>query len=244
MTLLVTICAGSHAAHAQFGPARIVVAEAVEQEVSSGETFIGTVRPLKRAVIGSAVDGRVVEFPVNVGERVEEGQALAQLLTETISLEVAAAEAELALRTEELAELQNGSLPEEIEQARARKEAAAANKQYLMQRRERMEKLRQGNAASEDVLQEAVSLSLSAEEGFLEAKAAWDLAVRGPRDEKIAQARSRVALQQAVVDRLQDQLKKHTVITRFTGYVRPSTRKSAPGSAAATRWPRLSPSIR
>jgi len=204
---------------AQFGPASVVVAEVVEEPVEQGEVFVGTVRPLKRSVIGSAVDGRVVEFPVNVGDRVEEGQPLAKLLTETISLEKAAAEAELELRKEELKELENGSLPEEIEQARARKEAASANKDYLAQRRNRMEKLRQGNAASEDVHQEAVSASLAADENFQAAKAAWELAVRGPRDEKIAQARSRVALQQAVVDRLADQLQKHTVITRFTGYV-------------------------
>src|SRR5690606_8822162 len=141
-------------------------------------------RPLKRSVIGSAVDGRVVEFPINVGDRVEAGQTLAQLLTETIKLEVAAAEAELELRQEELEELENGSLPEEIEQARARKEAASANKEYLEQRRTRIEKLRQSNAASEDVVQETVSQSLAADEAYLEAKAAWDLAVRGPRTEK------------------------------------------------------------
>ena len=213
------VCGGSESAFAQRGPAPVVVAEAVRKQVSSGEPFVGTVRPLKRSVIGSAVDGRVVDFPINVGDRVEAHQTLAQLLTETIGLEVTAAEAELTLRKEELAELENGSLPEEIEQARARKEAAAANKDFLEQRRGRMEKLRQGNAASEDRLQEAVSQSLSADEAFLEAKAAWELAVRGPRKEKIAQARSRLALQQAVVDKLRDQLKKHTVITRFTGYV-------------------------
>jgi len=206
-------------ARAQFGPAPVVVAKVVEEPVSQGEVFVGTVRPLKRSVIGSAVDGRVIDFGVNVGDRVEEGQALAQLLTETISLEKAAAEAELELRKEELKELENGSLPEEIEQARARKEAASANKDYLGQRRQRMENLRKGNAASEDVLQEAVSASMAAEENFQAAKAAWELAVRGPREEKIAQARSRVVLQQAVVDRLADQLQKHTVITRFTGYV-------------------------
>jgi RND family efflux transporter MFP subunit len=213
------LCAGGVTARAQPSPAPVVVAEVSRQQVSAGEPFVGTVRPLKRSVIGSAVDGRVVEFPINVGDRVEANQKLAQLLTETISLEVDAAAAELELRTEELAELENGSLPEEIEQARARKEAALANQDYLTKRRMRIEKLREGNAASADVLQEAVSQSLAADEAYLEAKAAWDLVVRGPRDEKIAQARSRVTLQQAVLDRLQDQLQKHTVITRFTGYV-------------------------
>lgn len=204
---------------AQFGPSPVVVAEAVEQEVSSGETFVGTVRPLKTATIGSAVDGRVVDFPISVGDRVSEGETLAQLLTETIELEVAAAEAELELRQQELTELTNGSLPEEIEQARARMEALAATKEYLTSKRARMERLREGNAASEDVLQESISASLAADEAYLEAKAAWDLAVQGPRAEKIAQAQARVTLQQAMVDKLRDQLNKHTIITRFNGYV-------------------------
>lgn len=204
---------------AQFGPAPVVVAKALEQEVSAGETFVGTVRPLMRATIGSAVDGRVIEFPIGVGDRVAAGETLAQLLTDTISLEVAAAEAELQLRKDELAELKNGSRPEEIEQARARMEAAAATKEYLAAKRARMERLREGNAASEDVLQESVSASVAADEAYLEAKAAWELAVQGPRAEKIAQAEARVTLQQAVADRLRDQLAKHTVITRFDGYV-------------------------
>jgi RND family efflux transporter MFP subunit len=172
-----------------------------------------------RATIGSAVDGRVVEFPIDVGDRVEEGQKLAQLLTDTITLEKQSAAAELELRKQELLELQHGSRPEEIEQTRARMQATEAAKGYLAKKRARLERLFQSNASSEDLLQEAVSQSLAADETFLESKAAWELAVAGPRAEKISQAKARVDLQQAVVDRLQDQLDKHTVISRFTGYV-------------------------
>jgi len=180
---------------------------------------VATVRPLKRVTVGSAVDGRVTEYPIEAGQRVEAGGTLAQLLTDTISLEVQAAEAELTLRNQELAELTNGSRPEEIEQARARMEVAAASREYQAKRRARVEKLFADNAISEDRLQEAVSQSLAADETYLDAKAAWDLAVVGPRDEKKAQAQARRDLQQAVVDRLKDQRTKHTIITRFNGYV-------------------------
>ena len=37
--------------------------------------------------------------------------------------------------------------------------------------------------------------------------------------EKIAQAQARLMVQQAMVDRLKDQIKKHTIIARFDGYV-------------------------
>ena len=174
----------------------------------------------QRAIIGSAIDGRVVEFPVNEGDRVEAGQKLAQLLTDTISLELAAAKAELKLRQEELEELKNGSRPEEIEQARAQMEAAGVEVRLGERRLERIQRLyRQGNAATEDQLDEAQAAADNARALFQERTAAYQLALAGPRKERILQAESRVAIQEAVVQRLEDQIAKHTVIARFPGYV-------------------------
>jgi RND family efflux transporter MFP subunit len=201
-------------------PSLVAVSPAIEREVTAGQTFVGTVMPLRRAIVGSAVDGRVVEYPLDEGDRVERGQMLAQLLTDTIQLEVAAAEAELELRRQALAELENGTRPEEIEQAKARLVSAQARWQYAHARRTRAENLfRQGQAMSEEERDEMIALSVEAEQAYLEAKAAYALAVEGPRKEQIAQARAQVAVQQATVDRLKDQLAKHTVISRFDGYV-------------------------
>ena len=68
-------------------------------------------------------------------------------------------------------------------------------------------------------VEEAVSSGIEAEQAYREAKAAYELAVTGPRKEKIAQARAQVAMQAATVERLKDQLTKHTIISRFDGYV-------------------------
>jgi len=213
------LAAGS--ASAQGPPAALVaVTPAIEREVVSGQMFVGTVMPLRMATIGSAVDGRVVEYPLDEGDRVERGQMLAQLLTETIQLELAAAEAELELRRQALAELENGTRPEEIEQAKARMTAAQARWQYAEARRKRAENLfRQGQAMSEEERDEMIALAVEAEQAYLDVKAAYQLAVEGPRKEQIAQARAQVAFQQATVDRLKDMLTKHTVISRFAGYV-------------------------
>ncbi len=214
---------------AQFdGPALVEVAPVQQQAVAAGQEFVGTVFPTKTAVIGSAVDGRVIEFPVNEGDRVEAGQTLAQLLTETIALELRAAEAELQLRQEEWNELKNGSRLEEIEQARARMEAARAAQVYLTARRTRTEKLfgdSEGNprlnprVTSEESLQEAVSASVRADELLKEAEAAYALVKAGPRQEKKTEAEAQVAMQAAQVDKLKDQIKKHTIVSRFAGYV-------------------------
>jgi HlyD family secretion protein len=43
--------------------------------------------------------------------------------------------------------------------------------------------------------------------------------VIGPRKEQIAQARAQVGMQEATAERLKDQLSKHTIVSRFDGYV-------------------------
>jgi len=202
-------------------PAKLVaVAPVVQREVASGQTFVGTVMPLRRAIVGSAVDGRVIEFPLNEGDRIDAGQTLAQLLTETIQLELEAAQADLELRKQQLAELENGTRPEEIEQAKARMTAAHARGQYARARRVRAESLyNQRQAMSEEERDEMIALAVEAEQAYLDAKAAYQLAVQGPRKEQIAQARAQVAVQQATVNQLKDQLTKHTIVARFPGYV-------------------------
>ncbi len=212
---------GSRAAQAQ--PARlapVAVAAVIEREVATGQSFVGTVEPVRKSIVGSAVGGRVIEFPVNEGDRVEAGQTLAQLLTETVELELAVAQAELELRKQELAELENGSRAEEKEQAIARMKAAEASIQYLRARRRRAQELfQQGRTVTREELEEQVAASDRAEHNYLEAKATHELVMNGPRAEKIAQARARVAMQQATVDRLTSQVRKHTMISRFAGYV-------------------------
>jgi RND family efflux transporter MFP subunit len=91
---------------------------------------------------------------------------------------------------------------------------------YLLSRRNRTEKLFQNNSAvSQQNRDEAVSAAIAAEQDFAEAKAAHELAVQGVRKEQIAQARAQVRMQQALVDQLADRIKKHTLISRFDGYV-------------------------
>jgi RND family efflux transporter MFP subunit len=98
--------------------------------------------------------------------------------------------------------------------------SAEARKTYMKARWDRWQKLYETNRAiSEEELDEAVSSGIEAEQAYLEAKAAYDLAVAGPRKEQIAQARALAAVQEATVERLKDQLTKHTIISRFDGYV-------------------------
>ena len=118
-------------ASAQFGPAKVSVTEVIERsDIASGRAFVGTVEARRHSMVGSAVSGRVVEFLVNDGDRVEKGQPLAKLLTRNLQIQIAAATAESELRKQELLELKNGSREEEIRQAEARMKAAEATARY------------------------------------------------------------------------------------------------------------------
>lgn len=204
---------------AQRGPGVVELLPIAEREVLPTQAVLGTVRPTRRAVIGSAVDGRVTEFLVREGDRVEADAPLARLLTATIELERDAAQAELELRQHELEELQHGSRPEEIDQAEARLEASRVAAQFLERDTERLIQLGNNSAISPSEIENSNSRRLEALQRTIEAEAAYKLAVEGPRLEKIKQAEARVAMQQAIVDRLEDQIAKHTMYSRFAGYV-------------------------
>lgn len=205
--------------HAQ-PPALVNVAPVVErQNAIGGHTFVGTVEPLRRSVIGSAVSGWVVDFKVNKGDRVVKDQPLAQILTKQLDIQIAAAKADRDLRAEELRELENGSRPEEIRQAEAQAAVAQAAHEYAQAKLKRTRNLFERNAASEDQMLDDVRLANAAQQSLIAAEANLALVKAGPRAEKIAQARARLAAAEEEVNRLLDQLEKHTVKAWFDGYV-------------------------
>lgn len=201
-------------------PSPVMVAPVVEQTIAGSQSFVGTVMPRHKATIGTAVAGRLVEMKVDEGDAVKAREPLARLLTATIELEIAAAKAELEFRQQALLQLQNGARPEEIRQAQSRLRSTQARMEYERKRQERISNLyRQQQATSAEERDEAVSAAAAAAEDYEDAKAALELTLAGPRAELIAQAKARVDIQQAVVERLEDQLTKHTMISQFDGFV-------------------------
>ena len=200
-------------------PANVVVTPVVQQDVAPTGSFVATITPLKRTTIGSAVDGRVAERNVEIGDRVVAKKPLFQLLTNTINLELKAAEAELAVRQEQLTELVNGPRPAEIEQAKAKMSAAEASAKYAKSQRDRMEKLYATKTVPKDDFDAAIAAYDAAQQNYLDLKAAYDLAVEGTRKEQIDRAKAFVNLQIAEIARIKDRIAKYTIISRFDGYV-------------------------
>lgn len=205
------------------GPSRDAPVRAVairQDEFSSSKTFVGTVHPSKHAVLGSAVDGRVVEFKFEEGDLVEADQPVAELLTNTIKMQRDAALAELAVREAELEELEKGTRQLEIDQMEARMLAAKSRKDYMDLRRNRaVELYEKRGVTSKEVYDEAVSAADAAQQQYMDALKAFELAKEGPRKEQIAQAIARKDVQVAIVQELEDRIKKYTIRSLFKGYL-------------------------
>ncbi|HEX5136215.1 MAG TPA: efflux RND transporter periplasmic adaptor subunit [Planctomycetota bacterium] len=200
-------------------PALVVVADAVEQEVTARRSFVGSVEAVRKSTVESEVEGLVEEYLAEEGQRVEAGAPLAKLRTRLAAIALDAAKAELKLRTEELRELKNGSRPEELAQARARFASANAANDLRQWRLGRAKQLFETSVISEDELKEAQMTARLAEELLAEVQEGLRLAEAGPREEKIAQAEAKVESQQAEVARLEDNLERHTIRAPFAGYV-------------------------
>ncbi|MDG1893896.1 MAG: efflux RND transporter periplasmic adaptor subunit [Fuerstiella sp.] len=191
----------------------------VEREVNVGHRVVGTVMPIRSSTVGTAVDGRVLEFLVNVGDAVRDRQPLARLRTGTLEIELKAAQVELTLRQEELRELENGSRPEEVSEAQARMRAAQAIRQNESSNLRRLEQLVQRQAVNPTDLDDARARAESTGQILISLQAALSRIESGPRAEQIAQATARVALQEAQVELIEDRILKYTIYSPFDGFV-------------------------
>jgi HlyD family secretion protein len=197
----------------------VVLARVIEVEVKSGQRVIGTVNPLRTSTIGSAVDGRVKSFLVDQGDPVQQGQILAELQTETLEIEESAAAAEVDLSIQRLAELENGSRPEDIAEADANMRSAKAALTNAEGKLRRMETLSTRSAASPLELDDAKENSEAARFAFLATEALLKRIREGARVETIAQAAAQVELQRQRLELIKDRIKKSVISAPFDGFV-------------------------
>ena len=118
-----------------------------------------------------------------------------------------------------LAELQAGSRPEEIDQRRAAVQGLEARAEYARSRLERLRRLAERGTSTADELLDGETEFRQVEADLRSGRAALELAEAGPREEQIAQAAAAVAAQESEVERINDQLGKHTIRAPFEGWV-------------------------
>jgi HlyD family secretion protein len=143
---------------------------------------------------------RVAAVLVQEGDHVRAGQLLARLDTSRLEPQVAKAQAQVAAQQQALLRLQRGNRPEEIAQARANVEAAAAdaaNAQAQYQRLQSLSERSSGRALSRQDLDAAKQAADATQARLTQNQKALALQQIGPRREDIAQAEAQLRAYEA-----------------------------------------------
>lgn len=217
--LLTTMLAlGAALAYAQAPPpAPVSAAKVIVDTPKIKRSFVGTVLPYRSAIIGSAVDGRVEEFPLRPGDTVEANAKVAKLKTDTIDSEIELAKSETKLRIAQRDEMQRKEI---VGIAKAQMDAAEAQAKYAESRRVRYEELyRNGQAVTQDEYQFAASEALAAKGKLTAMKAEYENMTVGTQVDKIAQAVAMVESAETSVALLETKKAKHTLRSPFRGVV-------------------------
>ncbi|MFN0197845.1 MAG: efflux RND transporter periplasmic adaptor subunit [Planctomycetaceae bacterium] len=224
MPIAIIGCGGSaesQASPAQGGPPPQLVrlGQVKLRNVSPKLTIIGSVLPSRTSIVASGSNGQVDEYTAEEGTYVEEGTILSVLRMITTDLEIEEAKALLQERQQALAELENGSRMEDVEEARARMQANLAVKESTQARLERTRKLIERQASNQDELDDAEERAEAGLQLYLASKAQYERIVKGARQEFIEQARARVKGQQDHVDLLLADKQKRITRAPFSGYI-------------------------
>jgi membrane fusion protein PltH len=163
---------------------------------------------------------RIASVDVQEGDRVHKGEVLARLETSRLEPQVAQAEAQVAAQRAVVERMHKGSRPEEIEQARANLEQAAADAANARVQYQRKNDLLAKNAGTQMDFDNAKAALDMAEARVKLNRSALDLVLAGPRKEDIAQAEAQLRGNEAQLAFLKQQLADAKLLAPVDGVVR------------------------
>ena len=209
----------------------------LREKPPDGITLYGNV-DVRQVSLAFNANERVSEMRANEGERVKQGQVLGVLVTTTLKLHIAQAQAQSGIQEQALRRLQSGSRPQEISQARAgvaaaRAEATKASQQY--QRLQAISSSTTGRAVIRQDLEAASSTQAVMRAQLNSAGKTLELAVAGPRKEDIDQARAQLDAAKAELGVLKQQLADAELKSPMDAVVR--SRLLEPGDMATPQRP-------
>jgi HlyD family secretion protein len=165
------------------------------------------------------IPGRVEERPVAEGQMITAGQVVARLDQKDLKLEMGQRQAQVAAAQAALRELQTGSRPEEIAQVEAALERAQAEGNRARIEFERQKRLFDREVISASEFDQAKAAFEAAEARVREARAFSTLVQKGPRTEKIDQARSNQEQAQQALELAQTRLNYAILLSPISGMV-------------------------
>jgi len=133
---------------------------------------------------------RIARVLVQEGDRIKQGQLLAQLDTQRLQYAVAHDEAQVAAQRQVVDRMEAGSRPEEIRKARADVDAAEAEARNAERVNQRLQRLLAKKVASQQDADDARAANDAAQARLKAAREALALALAGPREEDKAAAKA------------------------------------------------------
>lgn len=163
---------------------------------------------------------RITELLVEEGDHVKSQQLLATLDTEGFGFSVARAEAQVETQRQVVARLESGTRPEEIRRARAELEAITATAEDAASKLARTRKLHEMKVSTREELDDAEAAANTTAAQQKSAQAALDLAIAGPRNEEILEAKAALKGLEAALALARRDLKNASLYAPSDGVIR------------------------
>jgi multidrug resistance efflux pump len=203
-------------------PAPVKAALRAAAAASSGEIVLeskGHIIPAHQILVSPKVSGMVVKLLITESQRVGRGDVLAELEDTEYRSDRDRAAAALETAKQNLAELQRGFRPEEIEQTRAELAESQAQLVQLEADYKRAAQLYSKRVVSKEEYDAALSKYEAMQRHVQRLELAVKLAVEGPRAERIAAARSQVGQAEAELAKAQWRLSNCIIRAPVSGTI-------------------------
>lgn len=201
----------------------VVRVKAPEAAAEAGQVIVlnatGYIIAAHKIQLASKVNGKVSWIGVEKGDRVEQGQVLVRLEDEEYRAHLLEARGQLDNLKAKLAELKNGSRPEEVARAKADLAQARADLANAKITLDRTRQLVHDKISAQQLLDDAQSRYDAAAEKVNSLEKAYELVRLGPRREQIDAAQAQVEQLQGTVDYAQTQLDNTVIKAPITGTI-------------------------
>jgi len=169
--------------------------------------------------LAAKVVGKVAWIGVDKGDKVKQGQMLVRLEDDEYRAHLLEAQGQLNNLKARLAELENGSRPEEVARAEADLAQSRANRENARVTLDRTRSLAGAGVTARQTLDDVQAKYDAADAGYLSLQKAYELVRLGPRQEQIDAVRAQVRQFQGALDYAQTQLDNTIIRAPISGTV-------------------------